>query len=140
MPVSCDGAGDVAVSFSPVEAGLGNRWLVLTVRNCSAAPITLPAEPVFQAINDDGTIHPAPWRWDEPQGSLVLEPGNDKFVVAHWLSNGHCERGVHELRLQLQGETFSEQDCFQFGGDTAPDREGADGDLYWADDPSQPPG
>ncbi|MEO7587390.1 MAG: DUF4232 domain-containing protein [Arachnia sp.] len=139
-PVDCSDAEDVAVSFSPVDAGLGNRWLVLTVRNCSGDPITLPGDPLFEAVNDDGSIYPSSWRWDEPQGSLVLAPGSDKFVVAHWLSNGRCERGVQELRIHLLGETFSEQDCFQFGGDTAPDREGDDGDLYWADDPGQPPG
>ncbi len=139
-PVTCEGANTAAVSFSTVDAALGHRYLFLTVRNCSAEPISLPAEPLFEGIEEDGTAHPDSWEWLERQGSLTLAPGDDKILIAHWLSNGRCERGVNEMRLHLFGQTFSERDCYQFGGGMAPDRDGAAGDLYWADDPSHGPG
>lgn len=139
-PVTCEGEGKAAVSFSTVDAALGHRYLFLTVRNCSPEQISLPAEPVFEGVEEDGTAHPDLWEWREQQGSLTLAPKEDKILVAHWLSNGRCERGVNEMRLHLFGETFSERDCYQFGGDMAPDRDGAAGDLYWADDPSHGPG
>lgn len=134
-PISCNDGDRVAVVFSTVDASLGARDMAMVVRNCSDEAITLPAEPPFDGLGDDGDIYEASWEWEEAQGSLQLVPGADKLILAHWSSNGRCERGARELRLHLFDQVFSARDCFQFGGDMAPEREGGDGRLNWADVP-----
>lgn len=133
---TCDGPGAVTAQFGIVDAALGNRYLVVTVSNCSQEPVELPAEPALDWISADGTVFDSTWDFREPHGSLVLEPAGAKYLVLHWLSNGTCDRGPGKLRLELLGEQYTARDCFQFGGSYAPEREGAAADARWSDTPS----
>lgn len=131
----CYDAQAFAVAFVGYDAALGSRYHWARVRNCSDEATTVP-EPVLRG-RDLGNV------WGDmvsepafgPEPGPVLYPGASAVLTMKWPSNGRCERGIQDLRLQLGEESFdSPETCLQLGGSFAPEREV---DITWTWEDSQ---
>lgn len=115
-PPSCDGASTGhRLAWSPVDAGLGHRYLTLAVRNCGPGTITLPERPTSTVRDAAGRPLALRMDWQKATRSLDLAKGEVAYLSLHWLSNGHCEQGAASLTATVLGETVTASECLQLG-------------------------
>ena len=116
-----------AVNFIGYDAALGSRYHWARVRNCTAEAQLLP-DPVLHG-RDLGNIWGELSSEPREDQSVTLQPDESIELQLHWLSNGTCERGIQDLRVQLGDQTFdSPENCLQLWGNFAPEREE---DITW---------
>lgn len=133
LPPDCTGHAGLLTSFGTVEPALGHRYLRVIVLNCTADSYELSA-PFIAGVDASGTALDLSVQF--AGGPFTLPQNGRGYLHLHWLSNGRCERGVQELRVQLGEYLFAHRDgCFQLGGEYAPDRE-ADIDAKFSLEPS----
>lgn len=115
-PPTCEGASTgQRLAWSPVDAGLGHRYLTLAVRNCGPGTLTLPERPTPMARDAVGRALALRMDWQKATRSLDLARGEVAYLSLHWLSNGHCEQGAASLRTTVVGETVTATGCLQLG-------------------------
>ena len=119
LPPDCSQHDGVLAHFGQIEAATGDRYMQVSLLNCSDDVVDVGAPTIggFDAAGEtiELTI--------EHKG-LPLKLGYEDvgFVHLYWASNGRCERGVQELRVTVAGEDLSYvEGCFQLGGSFAPE-------------------
>lgn len=125
----CSVGTPLAVGFSIVDAALGHRYLMLTVRNCTDVSQPIP-DVEIHGVDASGEHFPLIVDWRDHEDLDGVVSGDEVYLVMHWLSNGMCERGVQELRWDFGEFEVARRDCLQLGGDYAPERD-ADLDAEW---------
>lgn len=86
----CASTQNPLVDFSPVDRGNGRHRILLTVHNCSAAPVTLDEAPVMwiggREIMAEHVVRPDPERTD--LRPITLAPRESAQTVVTWESFG----------------------------------------------------
>ncbi|WP_296140150.1 DUF4232 domain-containing protein [uncultured Tessaracoccus sp.] len=118
IPLTC-GDEDLAVGFGPVQSALGTRVMEVGLRNCGDEGILL-GRPTLEGVDSGLATHAI--SADATDGG-TLPPDGRATLELNWHSNGRCERGVQRLSLSVAGTRTTVEDCFQLGGDHAPDDE-----------------
>lgn len=121
-----------AFGFTPVEPALGNRYLSIQVRNCTAQPATVPQRPPITIIDKNGKTVVVKWDWRPAQASYRVGPGEDRWLRLHWHSSGRCDRGGSRLEVRIDGRTGRLDDCLQLGGLSDVTGQPAAADATWA--------
>lgn len=93
----CRAGDSVAVGRSPVDSGLGHRYLRIDVRNCTSRSLTLE-RPVLTGLTGGGrssvlrlAVTPVADRSDEP---FVLARGDTASAGVEWLAEPRGRRVV----------------------------------------------
>jgi hypothetical protein len=133
-PASCDGAAELAIGFSIVDAAAGSRYLGVEMLNCSDAPVTLSEPPTFATSTLDGIDIDVEWEASPGSASApTIEPGESAKLELSWQSNGRCERGAQVLEVSIAGASGTIEDCLQLGNDPGWDDPAANPDTYGTD-------
>ncbi|SFB05545.1 Protein of unknown function [Amycolatopsis marina] len=112
-PGVCPASG-VRYEAGPVEAALGHRAVVLTMRNCGSDPRTVSGYPAIAVLNNAGVPldievrHDSSYMARDPgPKTRKLEPGAELLSVVAWsatVTHGELETGAALTVSTLPGE------------------------------------
>ena len=119
--LTCRRGEKAAMAFSDVDAALGARITVLTIRNCGSSVMILPVMPQLRQITEAGARVPVAWQPYDPKArSKRLAPGKVTSWELSWHSNGDCEhRGAWRLEAKVGTTTAMLVGCLDLGSSYA---------------------
>lgn len=98
------GADPVGVLSMPIEAALGHRLILLTVENCTAAPIRLDGPPGFAVQGKNGRPVATTFTPEDPSTTATLKPHAKLYVELDWVPiRGAFAPDDNQLRVQVAG-------------------------------------
>ena len=90
-PLCPGGAGLPAIEVSPVEPGLGNRWVLVSVRNCGDTVLTLLNQPTITATKGNGEKFDVGRDQARPFQQLRVPPQGRAYLGFHYIGGGSSD-------------------------------------------------
>lgn len=136
VEAECVDRENLAFGFSNVDAATGDRYLTVTVINCTPRPVTIPATVPLTATDAAGQPVPISWEQRPAVGGHTIGSEETRFLHLRWKTSGRCERGAAKLAVEIDQSRATRADCFQLGGVQEDEVETAL--AHWSTDPWNP--
>lgn len=136
VEAECVDRENLAFGFSNVDAATGDRYLTVTVINCTPRPVTIPPTVPLTATDAEGHSVPIAWEQRPAVGGHIIESEETRFLHLRWKTSGRCERGATSLDVEIDRSQATRSDCFQLGGFEEVEVETAL--AHWSTDPWNP--